>query len=75
MDTQIYLTGLKITATEQKVVDTQKEIELLTSRIEGLDSSLDYLSKLLLKRAVNGYKRQTVTVFDILLDSKGANDF
>ncbi len=74
MDTQIYLTGLKITATEQKIVDTQKEIEILTNRIGGLDSSLNYLSKLLLDRVVAGYKNKSVTVFDLLLDSSGAND-
>jgi peptidoglycan hydrolase CwlO-like protein len=73
-DTQIYLTGLQITDTEQKIVDTQKEIEVLTSRIEGLDSSLNYLSKLMLQRVVDGYKRQNVTVFDMLLDSNGANE-
>lgn len=73
-DTQIYLTGLKITDTEQKIVDTQKEIEVLTTRIEGLDTSLNYLSKLMLQRVVDGYKRQNVTVFDVLLDSNGANE-
>ncbi|MEO6508679.1 MAG: hypothetical protein ABIO02_01890 [Patescibacteria group bacterium] len=74
MDTQIYLTQLKTTETEQKIENTQKEIEVLSSRIEGLDSSLTYLSKLMLNRVVEGYKRKNVTVFDILLDSKGAKE-
>src|SRR3989338_10453883 len=56
MDTQIYLTGLQISATEQKIVETEKEISLLGSRIKGLDRSLDYLSKLLIKKIVKGYK-------------------
>ncbi|MDO8741817.1 MAG: hypothetical protein Q7J11_01585, partial [Candidatus Roizmanbacteria bacterium] len=49
MDTQIYLTGLQINETEQKITNTEKEIGLLGSRIEGLDQSLDYLSKQLIK--------------------------
>ena len=73
-DTQIYLTGLKIIDTQQKILSTQKEIELLTSRIQGLDSALDYLSKLLLKRAVVSYKRQNVTMVDLLLNSHDANE-
>jgi peptidoglycan hydrolase CwlO-like protein len=74
MDTQMYLTDLKIKDTQQKIIDIKKEIELITTRIQGLDTSLDYLSKLLLKRAVVSYKRQNVTMFDLLLDSGSAND-
>ena len=75
MDTQIYLTGLQISATEQKIVETAKEINLLGSRIEGLDQSLDYLSKLLIKRVVEGYKKRPFSVFSLILDNKNANDF
>ncbi|MBI5123222.1 hypothetical protein HZA75_05175 [Candidatus Roizmanbacteria bacterium] len=75
MDTQIYLTGLQISATEQKIVETEKEINLLGSRIEGLDQSLDYLSKLLIKRIVEGYKKRPFSVFSLILDNKNANDF
>jgi len=75
MDTQIYLTGLQISATEQKIIETEKEINLLGSRIEGLDQSLDYLSKLLINRIVEGYKKRPFSVFSLILDNKNANDF
>ncbi|MEK7522799.1 MAG: hypothetical protein AAB569_04400, partial [Patescibacteria group bacterium] len=75
MDTQIYLTGLQINATEQKIVETEKEINLLGSRIEGLDQSLDYLSKQLIERIVIGYKKKPLSLFSLLLDNNNANDF
>ncbi|KKQ01992.1 MAG: Peptidase M23 [Candidatus Roizmanbacteria bacterium GW2011_GWA2_36_23] len=74
-DTQKYLTGLKIQETEQNIASTQKEIENLSSRIEGLDDSLSYLSKLLLKRVVEGYKRRSGSLFNVILNSQTANDF
>lgn len=75
MDTQIYLTELKIIETENKIISTQKEIELITTKIEGLDISLNYLSKLLIKKIVAGYKQKSISVFNIILDSNNANDF
>ena len=42
---------------EQKITGTGKEINLLGSRIERLDQSLDYLSKQLIQRIVEGYKK------------------
>lgn len=75
MDTQISLTGLQINETEQKIIKTEKEIDLLGSRIEGLDQSLDYLSKLLITRVVEGYKHKPFSVLSIVLDNKNAYDF
>lgn len=75
MDTQIYLTSLQINQTEEKIVNTGKEIDLLGSRIEGLDQSLDYLSKVLIKRIIEGYKKKPLSIFSILFDNKNANDF
>lgn len=75
MNTQIYLTTIKIQATEQKITDMQKEIELLTGRIEGLDKSLNYLSKTLLERIVQNYKTQSVSLLNLFLDSSTAFDF
>lgn len=75
MDTQIYLTGIKILETEQKIESTTKEIDILGSRIEGLDTSLNYLSKLLLQRVVDGYKQRSISLFSLFFDSANANDF
>jgi peptidoglycan hydrolase CwlO-like protein len=75
MDTQISLTTLLINQTEQKIDSTQKEIEKLGSRIEGLDDSLNYLSELLITRIVEGYKKRSFSVFNIIFDNNSANDF
>ena len=75
MTLQINLTILKIQETEEKIIATQKEIEILTSRIKGLDTALNHLSKLLLRKVVAGYKNRTVSFFDVLFDSQNANDF
>lgn len=74
MDTQIYLTGLKMQETEKKITQTAKEIDTLESRIKGLDESLNHLSKLFLVSVVNDYKQRSVSVLDLLLDSKNANN-
>ncbi len=73
MDTQIYLTGLNIIDTEQKIKQTEKEIILLSDRIDGLDSSLNSISKLLIERVVDGYKEHTPSLFDMVLDSGNAD--
>lgn len=75
MDTQIYLTTLQIEGTEQKIANTEKEIDVIGSRIEGLDQSLDYLSKLLIKKIVEGYKKRPFSIFSLILDNENANDF
>ena len=41
LDTQAYVTELRITATEDKIKTVEKEAELLTSRIGTLDQKLD----------------------------------
>ena len=74
MDNQIDLTLLQIDQTENKIVETQKEIDLLTTRIQGLDGSLNLLSKLLIERVVTGYKKGTVSFLDVLLDSSNADE-
>jgi len=74
MDTQIYITGLKIQETEQKIINTEKEIELLGSRIEGLDQSLDHISKLFLEKIIESYKTREISLFSIFFDSQNAGD-
>ena len=75
LDNKAYLTGLQIKETETKIENIQKEVDVIGTRIEGLDQSLDYLSKLLIKRIVEGYKKRPFSVFSLILDNKNANDF
>lgn len=74
MNNQISLATLKIQQTEDQITNTQKEIDTLESRIGGLDTSLTYLSKLLLQRIVDGYKQHSVSLLTILFGSDNAND-
>lgn len=74
LNTQIILTSLKIQETEETIIKTQKEIGLLTSKIEGLDGSLNHLSKMLINRIVDGYKKRSVSIFSVILDSDNAFD-
>lgn len=74
MDNQIYLTNLTIQDTEQKIENTAKEIGVIETRIDGLDSSLNYLSKMLVKRVSEGYKKRSVSLFTVLFDSSTAQD-
>ncbi|MEI6532711.1 MAG: C39 family peptidase [Candidatus Roizmanbacteria bacterium] len=73
MDTQIYLTGLRTQETEKRIESTTNEITVLENRIDRLDTSLNNLSKQLLQRVVEGYKKQPVTFFDVILNSDNAN--
>ncbi|MBI2051836.1 hypothetical protein HYT33_03695 [Candidatus Roizmanbacteria bacterium] len=73
MDTQIYLTTLRIQETERQIELTEKEIEELTNRIERLNTSLDYLTRLLLKKIAEGYKRREIPFITIFLDSDNAS--
>jgi len=75
MTLQINLATLKVQETEEKIISTQKEIEILTNRIRGLDTALDHLSKLLLKKMVESYKNKPLSFFDVLFNSSNANDF
>lgn len=68
MDTQIYLTQLKMIETEEKIDKTQKEIETLGERIDNLDESLTFLTKTMLKKVVESYKKRLVSFLDYLLN-------
>lgn len=73
MDSQIYLTNLKIENTQQQISRTQEEIVKLGNRIEGVNDSLDYLTKLLFNKIKEGYKRRDISLFNMLLDSDNAS--
>ncbi|NMB84208.1 hypothetical protein GYA28_02870 [Candidatus Roizmanbacteria bacterium] len=75
MDTQIYLTQLKIQETEQNIERTQKEIDVLGERIDGLDTSMNYYTKLLLSKVVENYKNKSISFYSAVLDSDTVNDF
>lgn len=75
LDNKAYLTGLQIKETETKIESTQKEVDVLGTRIEGLDQSLDYLSKLLINKIVEGYKKRSFSIFDIIFDNNNASEF
>lgn len=72
---QLSITSIQIEDTRQKITNTEKEIEILGSRIEGLDQSLDYLSKLLIQRIVESYKKKPLSIFSLLFNNKNASDF
>lgn len=74
MDTQISLTGLTIQRSEQKIIETQSEIDKLGSRIDNLDSSLNVLSKLLLRQIAKSYKTRSVSLVELLFETKDMND-
>lgn len=72
-DTQIYLTTLRIQDAERKIEQTADEIENLKGRIVTLNSSLDHISKLLLEKIIEGYKRREVPLFSIFIDPDNAS--
>lgn len=74
MDTQIYLNQLRVQNTEAQVKTTQEEIENLEGRIGGFDRSLDFLTKVLLQKIVEGYKRkQEVNFLQLILEADNAS--
>lgn len=73
MDTKIYLAGLQIQETEASITKTQDDITNLEGRIDNLNTSLDHLSKVLLQKIAESYKRREVPFFDIFLDSDNAS--
>lgn len=74
MDTQIELAELRVQQSEQKIIATQSEIEKLSSRIDNLDSSLAVLSKLLLRQIAKSYKTRSVSLVELLFETKDMND-
>ncbi len=72
-DTQIYLTGLRIQDAQQKVNRIESEIENLGGKIEGLDDSLNYVSKLLIKKIAEDYKRRDIPFLTLIVDPDSAS--
>ncbi|MBI1862757.1 hypothetical protein HYS00_01415 [Candidatus Microgenomates bacterium] len=72
-DTQIYLATLRIQDTEQKIKKTSDEIDNLGGKIAGLNTSLDHVSKLLIKKIAEDYKRRDVPLLSVFVDSEDAS--
>ncbi|HUW24010.1 MAG TPA: C39 family peptidase [Patescibacteria group bacterium] len=75
MDSRIKLTALKITQTEIQIKTTEQEITTLTGKIVRLDGSLDEISKFLLSRVAETYKKGKMDSVALLLSSKSFSDF
>lgn len=71
---QISLTSLQIQDTQQKIITTKNEIDVLGTRIQNLDQSLNYLSHSLITRIVEGYKQRSFSILDIIFENSNAND-
>ena len=72
-DTQVYLTTLRIQDAESKIKKTGEEIENISGKIDGLNESLDHVSKLLIEKIAEGYKRRDVPFLNIFVDSNKAS--
>lgn len=72
LDTQAYVTQLRIEKLEAQVITIQKEVDLLGQRIESLDTKLDQQLKSFLKTAREKYKKRTVTILDYILGAENA---
>lgn len=75
IDGQIRVTQLKISQTETQIKTLEGEIIGLSGKIERLDVSLDYLSKILLERVAEAYKRNRLDAITILFASRNVSDF
>lgn len=74
LDTQAYVTELRIEETENKIETVEKETEVLTNRIDSLDLRLDEQWKLFLATTYETYKQRRATIIDLLLNSRTAGD-
>lgn len=75
MDRQIKITSLKISQTETQIKSLEKEIVTLSGKIVRLDGSLNYLSKVLLSRVAETYKKGKVDPFSLILSSENFSQF
>jgi peptidoglycan hydrolase CwlO-like protein len=71
---QISITSIQIEDTRQKITETKNEIEVLETRIQNLDQSLNYVSKLLLTYIVEGYKKRSFSLLNIIFENNSAGD-
>lgn len=75
MDNQIKIAMLKISQTEAKIKVLEQEILALSGKIVRLDSSLNFLSKVLLSRVEENYKAKKISGLTLLFSAKNFSDF
>ena len=75
MDSQIQLTEYRIKSTQEQITNLTLDIDTATKKISGLESSLNDLISVLLKRVVTTYEVGTIQPFQILLTSNDAQNF
>jgi len=75
MDKQIQVATLKILQTETQIKILEQEIGVLSGKIVRLEDSLDFLSKALLSRVTESYKRGKIDPLSLLFLSKNFSQF
>lgn len=75
MDKQIQVATLKISQTETQIKILEQEIGVLSGKIVRLEDSLDFLSKALLSRVTESYKRGKIDPLSLLFLSKNFSQF
>lgn len=75
MDNKAKVTSLKISQTEDQIKILEGEIISLSGKIVRLDSSLNFLSKVLLARVTETYKEGKKGLLDLIFSSKNFSTF
>ncbi len=75
MDSQIKLTELRISATKQELDELGEDIDTTIHKIDGLEASLNNLTKVLLNRIVTTYQVGNAQPLEMLLSSSSVSDF
>lgn len=65
MDTKIELAQFNIKKTEGDIDEAQIEIDKLSNKIDELNTSLDHVSRVLLEKIVDGYKRREMSMLEL----------
>ncbi len=75
LEAKTYLTEGEIRRTQLEILALEKEIEVLSNRIGGLEVSLKRLSEILISRIQEGYKRRADEPVLLFFSSQGFGDF
>ena len=75
LDSQINLTELRIESNKQQITDLTLDIDTADKKIDGLQKSLENLSRVLINRIKSTYVVGSTQPFQILLSSNDASNF